>query len=142
MEAFVRDCGVQQMSNIFQYYTLEQRLMKVGENGVSRYDFEAPKKQMIPAGFNPKEDYWRNFNLTIIPGSLHSGSKDREKSMAIAMARTGEISKRELYRRLELPENKAQQILKEMVEEAQMGFGAPHGRTPRTSTSQKKGAAA
>ena len=139
MEAFVRDAGIQAMSNVFQFYTMEQRLRILGGKGIARQDFDSTPTSLVPDNFQPQEDYWRNFELSIVAGSLHGGAKDREKQIAIAMQRAHQISLRELYRRLEV--KNPEEIIAEIKQEAQELPQPAKGRTPRTM-GQKKGQAA
>jgi hypothetical protein len=65
------------------------------------------------------EEFHRNFGISIMPESLHSGSKDRDKQVALQMFRFGALSLKELYRRLEI--GNADQIIQEMLQERQQG---------------------
>lgn len=141
MEAFVRDAGRQAISNIFQFFTLEKRLAILGGKGISKVDFDDSPRSLVPGGFAPKQDYWKNFEVSIVAGSLHGGAKDREKQIAMALAARHQISLQELWRRMELSDEKRAEMLKELLQEAQMMPHAPAGRSPR-SVSQKKGAVA
>lgn len=137
VESFLVQAGVQAISNIFQYYGWEQRIRLLGADGQTWEDFDYDPKSMVPAS-QPKEDHWKLFSILVKPGSLLGAAKDREKMVAVQLAKMNKISIRELFRRLEVANG--DQILKEMAEEAQMlGQHAGPGRTPRTSRGQRTG---
>jgi hypothetical protein len=129
--------GIQAISNIFQYYTWEQRMRMLGADGQTWEDFDYDPRSMVPAS-QPKEDHWKLFSILIKQGSLHGASKDREKMMAIQLAKMNKISLRELYRRLEVANG--DQIIKEMAEEAKaLGPPPQNGRTPRGGRGERTG---
>ncbi len=137
VESFLMTAGIQAISNIFQYYGWEQRLRILGADGQTWEDFDYDPKSMVPSSM-PKEDHWKLFSILVKPGSLLGSAKDREKLMAVQLAKMSKISIRELYRRLEVANG--DQILKEMVEEAKMlGAVGAQGRTPRGSRGQRNG---
>jgi hypothetical protein len=72
------------------------------------------------------EEFYKNFSLVIESGSMHAGSRDRVKQMAIILHRQGAISLRELHRTLEIANS--DQIIKEIREEHQGGIGIPPGK--------------
>ena len=130
------------MSNIIQFYTAKQRLKMLGENGLSWEDFSYDPGKLYPGDAaaldkSRKESFWSVFSLTVKPGSLHSGAKDRDKMEAVSLAARGLISRKELYRRLEIDPERADQILMELMEEAQATAGLQtSGRAPRSVAEQ------
>ena len=137
VESFLIQAGIQAISNIFQYYTWDQRMRMLGADGQTWEDFDYDPRSMVPSS-QPKEDHWKLFSILIKQGSLHGASKDREKMMAIQLAKMNKISLRELYRRLEVANG--DQIIKEMAEEAKiMGAMQQHGRTPRGGRGERTG---
>lgn len=136
IEDFLEQSGVQSVSNFFQYFEMDRRIMLLGEEGISWEDLNSTGPNLIPEN-KPKENHWRNFALKIATGSLLSSAKDREKSMAIQLASRGMLSIRSLHKKLELgPEE-----YKMLMEEHQQGVG-PSGKSPRSSRGQRNGQAA
>jgi len=124
LESFLQRCGTQAVSNVIQFYTAPQRLKMLGENGLSWEDFTYDPGKLYPGDASSmdksrRESFWTLFSMTVKPGSLHSGAKDREKMEAVSLAARGLISRKELYRRLEIDPERADQILAELMEEAQ-----------------------
>lgn len=124
LESFLQRCGMQAVSNVIQFYTAPQRLKMLGENGLSWEDFTYDPGKLYPGDASSmdksrRESFWTLFSMTVKPGSLHSGAKDREKMEAVSLAARGLISRKELYRRLEIDPERADQILAELMEEAQ-----------------------
>lgn len=138
VEEFLIDSGEQAISNILQHFTREERMSILGQDGVTWEDFVWQPDEMIPAGVI-KSAFWREFSMEFERGSLHSGSKDREKQLAIALASKKLTSIRDMLRRLGVSD--PDRILKEIKEESEAGFGAS-GRTPRTTRGQRNGQAA
>lgn len=137
LEVFLRDVGVQGISNIFQFYTTKQRMMKWGGDGVTLDDFDTDPGSLVPDTALPKWDHWKNFGLLVKPGSVHGGAKDREKLYAMNLYGRGALPLQELYRILEMPN--PGELKQQLMQEKQEGL-APTGKTPR-SRSQKDGKA-
>jgi CTP-dependent riboflavin kinase len=71
---------------------------------------------------------------------MHGGAKDRSKQLAFLMKKSGMISLRELFRKMDITDQHAAQIMKEMKEEAEMQqASAPQGKTPRISRGARNG---
>jgi hypothetical protein len=142
LESFLQRCGTQAVSNVIQFYTATQRLKMLGENGLSWEDFTYDPGKLYPGNASDmdktrRESFWSLFSMNVKPGSLHSGAKDREKMEAVSLAARGLISRRELYRRLEIDPERADQILAELVEEAQAQVQIQSGaRAPRSVAEQ------
>jgi hypothetical protein len=139
LEAFLRDAGLLAMSNVFQHYQMPMRLRLLGADGITWEDFESNGPNLVPKNSLPKEDHWKSFSMQVAPGSLHGGSKDREKQIAMNLASRHLLPIKEMYRKLEL--GNPEQLYQSLIEEQQqMGQHSGSGRTPRTSQ-QKKGQA-
>ncbi len=142
LESFLQRCGTQAVSNVIQFYTARQRMKMLGENGLSWEDFTYDPGNLYPGSDGDfdkqrKESFWSIFSMTVKPGSLHSGAKDREKMEAVSLAARGLISRKELYRRLEIDPERADQILQELMEEAQATASLQtSGRAPRSVAEQ------
>lgn len=125
IEVFLRDLGVLALSNVFQFYTIAQRMRILGADGMTLQDFDYDPGMMMPSSIagnaaetkRLREIHWKNFSLSIKPGSLHGGAKDREKQVAMAMFQMNAISRQELLRRMEI--GNVDQILAEIKQELQ-----------------------
>jgi hypothetical protein len=134
IEAFLGEAGIQAVSNIFQFWTREQRVRLLGADGQTYEDFDFKPGSMVPYT-QPQEDHWKLFAFEVGQGTL-LGSPARERKMiALQLFKMGGISIRELHRALDL--QNSSQIMKEMEEEHELGLKEKGGRTPRSSTAQK-----
>lgn len=116
IEIFLRDAGTQAMSNFLQFYTPDMTLKLMGEAGLPDGTFNGQRGTFIPEEYKEGQpNFWQQFAMTIAPGSLHPGAKDKQKQAAIALCQSGIISKQELFRVLELPNGP--QILQELAQE-------------------------
>lgn len=139
-ELFLRNVGVQAMSNVFQYFELPMRLRLLGKDGISLEDFNYEGPNLIPDHVT-REDHWKNFSMMITPGSLLGSSRDREKQTAINMAAKGLLPLQYLWSVLELNPKQLMEMLKQ---EHEMGIGAkapkPSGQSaPKMTGGQKTG---
>jgi hypothetical protein len=143
IEPFLRDAGIQAVSNIFQYFTREKRMWMFGPDGNTIEDFDYdPKSMQIPWSM-PKEDYYKMFSLVISQGSLHGSARDRERQIAISLFRLGGVSRREMLRRLDWAgPARIDQIEQEIMNE-HGGELAPDavgkGATPQLTRGQRVG---
>jgi len=138
---FLRDAGVQSMSNVFQFFELPIRLRLLGEDGISMEDFNYSGPNLIPDNVQ-REDHWRNFAMNITPGSLLGSSRDREKQVAIAMAEKGVLPLRVMWRITEAGD--PEQLFKMLQEERESGVSPKSSKssgqgTSRLSRSQRTG---
>lgn len=140
VEAFLVDLGPQAVSNTLQFVTRKQRIRLFGKDGLFKQEWDFRPGDIAPFG-QPREDHWKNFTVSVNPGSMHAGSRDKERNESFALWKSGAISLQELHRRLEL--TNSSQIIKELAEEHQAGV-SPGGAKPRPqrSSGAKKGAAA
>lgn len=141
VEAFLFKAGMMALSNIFQFYTREQRFKLLGPDGVTLEDFDYDPGLMIPWSV-PKYDHWKNFTVYIAQGTAHGLSQFRQQQMALVLYRLGAISRRELLRRMGITD--IARIEQEIMEEqmnlllaAAQAKGA--GRVPRLTRSQRTG---
>lgn len=119
IEDFLRDAGVQCLSNVFQFYTAKQRMMILGSDGITPQDFDFDPGSLVPNSAMERSSHWRNFSMTVIPGSLHSGAKDRDKQTAMALYKMQAISRKKLLETLEI--NDVEGVERQIYEEvAQM----------------------
>jgi hypothetical protein len=131
IEVFLRDAGIQTVSNILQFYR-PKRIMEI-LNNVTVQDFSGDKDSLIPGDEN-KFDFWRKFPLRVLPGSMHGGAKDRSKMMFISLAQMGMVSRSRLLSELGIDDVDDATLAKER--ESMMAAGAPL----RMSRGQRNGA--
>ena len=143
MEAFLRDAGMQAVSNVFQFYELPIRLRLLGKDGQTMEDYAYNGPTMIPDNI-PKEDHWRNFSFTITPGTLLNPNKDRDKQIAMSLGSKHIIPLTLMYEKIGI--GNPQQVFAELVKEQQalaptLGH-KPGGGGSRTTRGQRNGQAA
>lgn len=98
LEAFLRDSGTQAVSNVCQFYTAGRRAQMLGVQGIADTDYDRDPKLLVPCEAKQKEAWWKNFGIVVKPGSLHSGAKDRDRQMSLALFKLGAISRSQLLR--------------------------------------------
>ena len=132
-ELFLRDAGIQAMSNVFQYFTTPMRLRLLGKDGLSLEDFNYEGNDLIPDNVT-REDHWKNFAMQVTPGTLLGSSRDREKMTAIAMAEKGVLPLRKMWEVTEA--GNPDVLFKMMQEEHEMGIGPKAPKASGQSTSK------
>lgn len=146
IESFLQRVGQQKVSNVIQFYTVKQRLRLLGDDGLTWEDFLYDPGMLYPADETPeslsqerKQSFWKQFSLTIKPGSMHSGAHDKEKMEAMALASRGLMSKQMALRKFGFSKKDIDENMQELAQEAQMlAPPAPPGggvgsRAPRTA---------
>jgi len=141
VEAALKRAGIQAVSHVFQFTTLERRLQVLGPDGQTEQDYQPPYGSMSMMS-SPKEDHWKKFPFKIAPGSMHSASKFQRKSEAIVLRRQGDLSMQGLYELAEVP--LSYEIEKtRLMQEHKEGIGPQPKKAaagaPRTSRSQRTG---
>ena len=137
IEAFITSAGIQQASNVLQFYTRHVRTEKLGIDGVTKEDFLGEKGSLIPELENGNRfDFWKRFPLVVKPGSMHGGAHDRKKLLATQMFTTGALSIEKYHEIMEISDPKAVEMWY-----ARMGAGmdAGGGASPRLSRGQRNG---
>lgn len=132
IETFLRDAGLQALSHVLQFYSFQRRMELIGASGISHTDFDKDPFTLIPANMN-KFDFWKQFPLTVAPGSMHGGAKDRHKLLMIQLFSLGAISRGKLLQELEIDDISDEEL------QAQMPQMAGPGGTPRLSRGQRNG---
>jgi hypothetical protein len=141
IEPFMRAAGQQFVSNIFQFWTREQRMWMLGKDGVTWHDFDYDPGNMIPWSA-PKENHWRRFPVRVAAGSMHGAKRDRDKQVAISLFRIGAISRRALLRKLDYSESEIAQIEAELAEQNQGSLvpdATGKGAVPRLTRGARTG---
>lgn len=136
IEIFLEDAGRIALSDVTQFFSIDQRIKILGSRGTTKQDFDAKPGTMFHWATLP-EEFHQNFAIEVSPGSLHSGSKDRAKQVAIVLRRQRDISRRELYRQLEV--GNGDQIEAELKEEGPVG-PPPKGQGRTNMTRGQKNA--
>jgi len=136
IESFLSDVGLQAVSNILQFYTAKRRLALLGKDAVTPTDFDPKPGTLIPSEEN-RFDFWKNFPVTIEPGSLHGGARDRSKLMAINLFSSGAISRQKLLDTLEIKDIGNEELAAERA--TLMGAGMQQEAGPRLSRGQRNG---
>jgi hypothetical protein len=152
LESFLNDSGTQTVSNVIQFYDASMRLKMLGADGVTDQDFLLDPGKLHPGKNSglPKEYFWKMFGFRVVPGSTHSGARDRAKLEAVELYARGMISLRESYRMMGWDSERAERVMAEKAEEAAMlagpgmgeppmGGGAGGTRTPRPPQSKNDG---
>jgi hypothetical protein len=136
VESFLKDAGIQGVSNVCQFYTQKRRMQLIGPDGTTTSDFMYDPQDMVPTD-SDKFDWWRNFPITVLPGSLHGGARDRSKMMYMSLRAQGAMSIRRLYEKLEI--DKPEEALQELKEEIEAGIVPGGGAGSRMSRGQRNG---
>lgn len=104
LEVFLRDCGKQCVSNEIQFTSADYRFQMLGEAGFLKEDFNKEMGNMLPEDRAAWPDFHKQFAMTISAGSLHSGAKDKEKSVAVQLAGKQLLPIVDMYDKLEIPD--------------------------------------
>lgn len=125
LEAFLRDAGTMQVSNIIQFYTLKTRMRMLGGKGVSSFDFDYDPGNLWPGAYSknrngngsPMFDHWKRFAFRVEPGSMHSASSDRLYQRELNEFQLGANSMQSLWRSRK--KSDPERTIAEMIDEAQ-----------------------
>lgn len=118
MEFAVSELGEQMIPNFLQFYTLQRRMHMLGQHGVMPEDvFDWNPKTMIPAGVAP-DQYIRNFAFQVVPGSLLNANRQELATLAMALRRQGDMSRKTLFQMLDI-DPMYDKVMKELDEEKQ-----------------------
>lgn len=97
---FLEDAGRIAMPCIGQYFSRGRREEMFGADGLTKADFDYKPGSMYSWSGLP-EEFHRNFTLFVESGSMHQGSKDRNKQVAMLLRKSHDISRAELMRQLD-----------------------------------------
>lgn len=140
VEVVIQEIAELEVSRIFQFYTLNQRLRILGEDGKTWEDYDYVANKMVPA-FSPKEDHWRLFPMNFKQGSMHGNKEQQKKVVALNLRKTRDISLESLYEILDVglsAETEIARLQKESKELPQPPARAS-AKQARTSGTQRKG---
>lgn len=125
IEPFMRMAGTMFVSNIFQYWTRDQRMWMLGKDGITWEDFDYDAGSMVPWSA-VKEDHYKKFPVRIAAGSMHSGKKDRDKQIAITLFKMNAIDRETLLETLGAP-NIPRILQRLAAQEQNAPVEPPHG---------------
>jgi hypothetical protein len=130
IEVFLRDLGSQQISNIFQFYTLKRRMYLLGEKGKTFEDFDWDPNTMIPAGTRA-EDHARRFKFMIQPDSLLNAKRVEKAMIYMNLRKGGDMDRKHLFEALDIDVS-TEEVEKELKREAKEGvpMHPPKGKQP------------
>lgn len=166
IEAFMREFATMTAYNIAQFWTLNQRLVTLGADGVTQEDFDYDPATLIPAyvhteDFGPNggptleaiqrgprsrydraKEFMRQFSFQIAPGSLLAASETSRKMMYLQLARMGLIDHWTLLEVLGIPNvgtppSGADTITTRLLAEQQMMLGMNVSAAGRKATGQE-----
>jgi hypothetical protein len=140
IEMFLRDAGVQEVSNVIQFYSAARRLQILGEDGFTWDDMQFDPIWRNKLQDEQKFDYWKQFSFRIAPGSLRSGARDRDKQVAISLSGAGKFPTRRLYDVLGVDD--ADKVYSELLDEYKAGIQGGGGPGSRLTRGQRNGQAA
>jgi hypothetical protein len=133
MEMAVRDIGDQMVPNEMQFYTLSRRMWLFGRSGVTSQDvFDGNTSTMVPAG-RRAEDHAQNFFFDIGGGgTMLNVNQQNNQMIAIALRRTGDMSRKTLYKELDMQslyDNVEKELDEEQDKQAKRLLAAQAGQT-------------
>jgi hypothetical protein len=105
LEASLREFAMITLSNIFQFYSVEQRVAILGMQGITFEDFDMDPGNVIPAFMRMEDEsskeprpaiirareFLHQFTYDVAPGSLLSASEVTKKLLYIQLFRAGVI---------------------------------------------------
>jgi hypothetical protein len=165
MEAFMREFGTMAAYNFAQFRTMTERYAILGEDGVTKEDWDFDPGSLIPDyvhsdDFEPNgivrhdalvrgplprldraREVMRHLSFDVAPGSLLAASQIESKMMYLQLARAGLIDHWTLLEKLEvpnvgLPPSGADTITERLQAEQQMGLGMAISATGRKASGQ------
>jgi len=117
LEASLREFAMMSLSNVFQFYTLEDRLAVLGDEGMTFEDADNDAGTMIPAYMSQEHQkegknverhirakwFLKQFTYDVAPGSLLSASEVTDKLLYIQLMRAGLMDIWTLFEKLGIP---------------------------------------
>lgn len=123
LELYLRDSGMQVLSNTIQFSSADYRVKILGEAGLTKSDFNSELGNMLPEDKAAQPDYWKQYAMKITAGSLRSGQKDKEKGIAIQLAGKKLLPIQKMYETLEVgsPAETFKMLISELKAESDAG---------------------
>jgi len=151
LEASLREFAMMSLSNVFQFYTLEDRMAVLGDEGMTFEDADNDAGTMIPAYMSQEHQkegknverhirakwFLKQFTYDVAPGSLLSASEVTDKLLYIQLMRAGLMDIWTLFEKLGIPNagkapDGAITITDRLIAQNNMGL------TPQVSTTGRK----
>lgn len=139
IEAFFREIGEQWISNAFQYYRAERRVLTMGIGGLDWTDWTWNPAEITPAPLDPSQ-HWKSFKWSILPGSLLKSARTESKATAIRLRNQGDLDRKNLYKILDMEsiydsvetnlKKEGADFLVNMIRQKMSGAGAGGGLSP------------
>lgn len=101
IEVFLRDIGVQAISNFIQFYDSGRRLRKFGLDGLTFEDLDYDPGSMVPAEKDP-QSFAQNFAFNVKPGTLLNQSRLEHGQLMLMLRRMGEVDRKTLLEAMDL----------------------------------------
>ncbi len=138
--------GAQAVSNVIQFFDVNQRVRILGASGVTDQDFFADTRYLNPPPESgiPKEYFPKMFSFKIQPGSLNPRAKDAAKMEAVGLSSRQLASKPEAWRMMGWDQKRIDRNIQEMIQETEIisslqNGGAGGTRTPRSPDAKNDG---
>jgi len=123
LKTFLTQVGGMVTADMLQFYDARRRILKYGEGGIVANDCVPMYRNVIPKGMEP-EEFVRKVNFSIRKGSVLNIEKQEKIPVAFAMRKQGDLSRRGLWRfldvNIDLDRNDAE-LKKEQAEKLAMG---------------------
>ncbi len=116
IEAFMSEFAMMLLMNFMQFYTREQRIAVLGNQGQTLDDFDFDPGNMIPHDILAKmpdgspaprgeraREFFKYFTYSIAPGSLLNSAGIQDKMLYLQLARTGAIDIVTMLEKLNVP---------------------------------------
>jgi hypothetical protein len=101
IEGFLKEIGQQMMADVFQFYSLQRRIIMLGSDGMTWEDFDWNPGTMVPAG-TPPEEHWRSFQFMVQPGSLLKSSRLQQQQLILGLRGRGDFDRDNTLEALDL----------------------------------------
>lgn len=120
LTSFITELGGMGVANMLQFYSAAHRVAILGSEGLSASDYRPLYGSVynMDTGMKP-EEFVRKYQMAIRPDNTLASQKNDKVQIAIALRKMGDISSRELLRRLE-PNFNFNRNQKELIEEARI----------------------
>lgn len=132
IEIFLRDLGMQQVPNLFQFYTKKKRIYILGEQGATPNDYDWDPGTMLPAETNPVE-HVRKFKFSVLEGSLLSFQRMDMMLNLMKLRQAKEIDRGTFFERLKklgVIDLDVQKVEAALKKEAAEGLSGPPPKKP------------
>jgi hypothetical protein len=118
LSSFLVDVGTMVTANKMQFETSKSRIRKFGVKGLTDADFRPFYGQWLTEGMEP-EEFVRQATLDIRKGSLLAIEKQEEVPVALGLRKMGDISRKGLWRKLNISKAEQERLEAELLVEAQ-----------------------